>query len=953
MSTDGGANENLDEQVAKLTQCEPLSKHKVRVACESNVQPMEILVSMCGDIHGQFHDPAGLFQIGERCSDTIYLFMDNYVDQGYLAETATLLMAFKVQHPNGITILRRNHESLQITEVYGNCDECLRKCGNANVWKIVTDLFDYLSITALVELEILCLHVGPPKSKAVVRPAQTLWFERSVQRQGDARRVVEIVNHFRKLDFLIETTANNFFATEDICTNGFKAVISMAYVRTYTTCHEALEFRKIGGSGRITPRGGFILNISATLHHAASWYQVNYVGNATNLSKYGHKLKDRVYSLSEHLYSTIGNVRSELYEQKLQTVNFLTKQAKARNNWAKEHYTKGDGWIDALLDVIGEEVENYGLIAPGDKALCCKDKHYMTAYKPSDATLIYLFVLMGLTKIMLPCPRNIVMHSVGFVEIPLESLAKRIYNKETPLLYLDAAVESNAMVDPLKVEEKIEAIRNGLSTESVVIKREAELMSIRTLGAPMQEFEFQDGVSLLMDIIINSPYSKGLDDELNMDLFMKYMGPVEKCWRDVKWEKSVVHDLVLLCASSKVSGVQDKSCSSLGIVVCKGCFWNRSKMDVKKLKKNCKEVEFVLDAEYGNSPSYSDLEVGPYISFKASESVFVDCGVLQSRSTIMEHLAREIAREEQAAKKHGERKFVGLYCGFNISVHRGLYFGIFDFLKPVMIADNAGEITGMGSNPFDSCIESSFAALDAAKKITAKLASLALIGTFVSLAKISFTVVLTAKVLVSLIIGAMDNSWTKSGPKALYLAATSVYLGAKTITFKVAFDKTWWFDIEFCKRTDRWYVLLETLVSDLDWVSAKEIEAHWNAAYGFLNVKDVATLTKDLVKNMIFWIIVMIRVLRTRLKQGEGNVTSEVLVEVDNSNHGKENNQKRVSSFIFIFCFTISQNVVVLIRFFVTYYCVGLCHVSASETSCYSHPKGMSVPHPIVLKGCL
>jgi len=161
---------SLDQWVEQLLNCQPLKEHEVKqltekarevLMNESNVQSVAAPVTVCGDIHGQFYDLMELFRIGGKAPDTNYLFMGDYVDRGYYSvEVVTLLVCLKVRFKDRVYIIRGNHESRQITQVYGFYDECLRKYGNANVWRYFTDLFDYLPLTALINNEIFCLHGG-------------------------------------------------------------------------------------------------------------------------------------------------------------------------------------------------------------------------------------------------------------------------------------------------------------------------------------------------------------------------------------------------------------------------------------------------------------------------------------------------------------------------------------------------------------------------------------------------------------------------------------------------------------------------------------------------------------------------------------------------------------------------------------------------------------------------
>lgn len=161
---------NLDEQIESLYRGEILSEEEVRDLCEKakqmfledqNVQPVSAPVTIVGDIHGQFHDLIEMFRICGRPPYTNFLFMGDFVDRGYFSvECVTILILLKLRYKSRITLLRGNHESRQITQVYGFYDECIRKYGSQSVWRYFTDLFDYLPVASLIEGQVLCVHGG-------------------------------------------------------------------------------------------------------------------------------------------------------------------------------------------------------------------------------------------------------------------------------------------------------------------------------------------------------------------------------------------------------------------------------------------------------------------------------------------------------------------------------------------------------------------------------------------------------------------------------------------------------------------------------------------------------------------------------------------------------------------------------------------------------------------------
>eukprot|EP00978_Attheya_sp_CCMP212_P005379 scaffold12028_cov50-Attheya_sp.AAC.5 len=146
-----------------------LAESEIRMLCQRArpvvlSQPMllelEAPLKICGDVHGQYTDLLRLFEYGGFPPESNYLFLGDYVDRGKQSlETICLLLAYKIQYPENFFILRGNHESAGINRIYGFYDECKRRY-SIKLWKVFSDVFNCLPISALVDEKILCMHGG-------------------------------------------------------------------------------------------------------------------------------------------------------------------------------------------------------------------------------------------------------------------------------------------------------------------------------------------------------------------------------------------------------------------------------------------------------------------------------------------------------------------------------------------------------------------------------------------------------------------------------------------------------------------------------------------------------------------------------------------------------------------------------------------------------------------------
>ncbi|KAJ7495964.1 Metallo-dependent phosphatase-like protein [Mycena galericulata] len=161
---------DLDACIEQLLRKQLLHEALLREICtktkevlmrESNVVHVSAPVTVVGDIHGQFYDLIEIFRIGGYAPNTNYLFLGDYVDRGlFSVETISLLTCLKLRYPDRVQLIRGNHESRAVTQNYGFYTECIRKYGSSHAWTYFTDMFDFLTLSVVIDDRVFCVHGG-------------------------------------------------------------------------------------------------------------------------------------------------------------------------------------------------------------------------------------------------------------------------------------------------------------------------------------------------------------------------------------------------------------------------------------------------------------------------------------------------------------------------------------------------------------------------------------------------------------------------------------------------------------------------------------------------------------------------------------------------------------------------------------------------------------------------
>ena len=139
------------------------------------------------------------------------------------------------------------------------------------LWQIAEDFMILGGSVALVsrrEIELdkrarKLMEISKKKTKAK-------GYKGDVRKYEDLFKVIDnIIKDFGRIDYLVNGAAGNFLAdAETLSTNGFKTIMEIDTLGTFNMC-------KLVYNKWMKNHGGVIINISSTVHHFGTYFQIH------------------------------------------------------------------------------------------------------------------------------------------------------------------------------------------------------------------------------------------------------------------------------------------------------------------------------------------------------------------------------------------------------------------------------------------------------------------------------------------------------------------------------------------------------------------------------------------------------------------------------------------------------------------------------------------------------
>lgn len=125
-------------------------------------------LTVCGDIHGQFFDLCNIFaKNGLPSKENPYLFNGDFVDRGsWSVEVILTLFGYKILYPNHFHLIRGNHETDNMNQMYGFEGEVKHKYDDKTM-NFFSEVFNWLPLSYCINKKVLVMHGGLCKEDGV------------------------------------------------------------------------------------------------------------------------------------------------------------------------------------------------------------------------------------------------------------------------------------------------------------------------------------------------------------------------------------------------------------------------------------------------------------------------------------------------------------------------------------------------------------------------------------------------------------------------------------------------------------------------------------------------------------------------------------------------------------------------------------------------------------------